>query len=98
MLRVLNILTSARMNHDDHITRTLWVSRKYPNWLVVSSGSNANIDTASYSPNIGRAIVKVFDLTTTSNVNYAYVVFFIPLLPYLMFFTTDLVERFLVTA
>jgi len=61
------------MNHADHITRTVWNSRKYPNLLIVSSGSDANIDLASFSPSAGRAIVKVYDYATlpSNGVNIA---------------------------
>jgi len=61
------------MDHADHITRTLWLSRKYPDLLIVSSGSDANIDLASFTPATGRAIVKIFEWKTlpSNGVNYA---------------------------
>ncbi|TFK75515.1 hypothetical protein BDN72DRAFT_831768 [Pluteus cervinus] len=61
------------MTNVGHNTRTLWVSRKNSNLLVVSDGSNGNIDTASAQASTGRAIVKVFDVTTlpANGVNYA---------------------------
>ena len=46
-----------------HFTRTILVSPKNPNLVIVSVGSNNNWDYATSSPTAGRSIVKVFDLT-----------------------------------
>jgi glucose/arabinose dehydrogenase len=47
-----------------HFTRTLLISKKNPNLLVVTVGSNDNIDQASFQKATGRAAIKVFDLRT----------------------------------
>lgn len=52
------------MNNNYHYTRTLLISKKNPNLLVVTVGSNDNIDQASFQKATGRAAIKVFDLTT----------------------------------
>lgn len=50
-------------NGGAHTTRTLLIGAHAPNLLVVSHGSNDNLDIAAASAKTGRAIVKVFDLT-----------------------------------
>ncbi|KAF1833300.1 hypothetical protein BDW02DRAFT_648488 [Decorospora gaudefroyi] len=65
-------IITGMYNGGSHFTRTLAISEKYPNLLVVSHGSNSNIDTASYDPKTGRAIIKVFDLTKIPNGGYNY--------------------------
>ncbi|TFK32758.1 hypothetical protein BDQ12DRAFT_701066 [Crucibulum laeve] len=60
------------MYNIGHPTRTLLVSRKYPDYLVVSVGSNSNIDLPSFDPAAGRASVKVFDLRTVPVNGYSY--------------------------
>ena len=49
------------MSVDGHTTRTVWVSRKYPNYLLTSVGSNENIDLGSFEADSGRAQIRVFD-------------------------------------
>jgi glucose/arabinose dehydrogenase len=56
-----------------HLTRTLALHPTNPNLLVVSHGSNANIDTAAGNPKTGRAIIKVFDLSKIPSGGYNYV-------------------------
>lgn len=51
------------MDNDDHVTRTVLVSTAHPNLLIVSRGSNANLDTGATASS-GRAQVKVFDWTS----------------------------------
>lgn len=55
-LLVTNMATSG------HVTRTLIIPPNKPNLLVVSHGSDGNLDTESFHPAVGRAVVKVFDL------------------------------------
>ncbi|KKY35861.1 putative glucose sorbosone dehydrogenase [Diaporthe ampelina] len=50
------------MNHADHVSRTLTMSKKQPNQLIVSRGSNANLDTGTKDINSGRSMIKAFDL------------------------------------
>jgi glucose/arabinose dehydrogenase len=61
------------MNHQDHITRTVLHYKKDPNYIILSRGSNDNLDMQSYLSTTGRAIVKSFDLRTlaSGSVNYA---------------------------
>ncbi|KAI0156708.1 soluble quino protein glucose dehydrogenase [Hypoxylon sp. FL1284] len=55
-----------------HSTRTIVVSPKNPNLVVISVGSNANWDTATIDPAAGRAIVKVFDLSAAPANGYSF--------------------------
>ncbi|TEB36598.1 hypothetical protein FA13DRAFT_1658324 [Coprinellus micaceus] len=52
------------MHNPGHVTRTLWVSRKHPDLLLVSVGSNGNIDEPAFQADSGRAQIRVFNLTT----------------------------------
>ncbi|KAK4184604.1 L-sorbosone dehydrogenase [Podospora australis] len=55
-----------------HSTRTLAVPPNNPNLLIVSLGSNGNIDSPTEKKETGRAIVKVFDLSKTPSGGYSY--------------------------
>ncbi|KAH8595286.1 hypothetical protein B0O99DRAFT_652353 [Bisporella sp. PMI_857] len=55
-----------------HLTRTLLIAPQNPNLLVVSHGSNSNIDNASINPATGRAIIKTFDLNSIPSGGYNY--------------------------
>jgi glucose/arabinose dehydrogenase len=61
------------VNGGSHLTRTLAIAPHKPNLLVVSHGSNANIDTAAADKKTGRAIIKVFDLSSIPSGGYNYV-------------------------
>ncbi|PPQ71370.1 hypothetical protein CVT24_011756 [Panaeolus cyanescens] len=52
------------MHNVGHTTRTLLVSKKYPNLLMASVGSDGNIDLPSFHPASGRAQIRVFDQNT----------------------------------
>jgi hypothetical protein len=65
-------VVTGMTNGGSHLTRTLAIAPQAPNLLVVSHGSNSNIDTASGDPKTGRAIIKVFDLTKVPGGGYAY--------------------------
>ncbi|KAJ8082675.1 hypothetical protein PM082_008531 [Marasmius tenuissimus] len=56
----------------DHVTRTLRLSRKIPELLLVSVGSNANIDPGTMDIASGRSQIRIFNLTTIGDepVNY----------------------------
>jgi glucose/arabinose dehydrogenase len=55
-----------------HTTRTVVVSPKNPNILIVSVGSNANFDYPTGSPSAGRACVKTFDVSKAPEGGYSY--------------------------
>jgi hypothetical protein len=67
------LLVTGMFNGGSHLTRTLAIAPQSPNLLVVSHGSNANIDTASGDAKTGRAIIKVFDLSKVPSGGYNYV-------------------------
>lgn len=52
------------MNNADHVSRTLTFSKKQPNQLIVSRGSNDNLDLGTRQISSGRSMIKVFDLST----------------------------------
>ncbi|KAI8626559.1 soluble quino protein glucose dehydrogenase [Xylariaceae sp. FL1651] len=56
-----------------HITRTLVIPPHRPDLLVVSHGSNANIDQDASSLKTARAIVKVFNTSATPTEGYDFV-------------------------
>ncbi|KAF7326136.1 Soluble quino protein glucose dehydrogenase [Mycena kentingensis (nom. inval.)] len=62
------------MDNADHVTRTLLVSTKSPNLLLVARGSNDNLDLGSVNATAARAQVRVFDWTTlpAGDVGYDY--------------------------
>jgi glucose/arabinose dehydrogenase len=60
------------MRTTGHYTRTLIVPPHRPDLLVVSHGSDGNLDYASGNPATGTAIVKVFDLTSVPSGGYNY--------------------------
>ncbi|KAF2869417.1 hypothetical protein BDV95DRAFT_99165 [Massariosphaeria phaeospora] len=66
-------IITGMFNGGSHLTRTLAVAPNLPNLLVVSHGSNANIDTASADKKTARAIIKVFDLSKLPSGGYNYV-------------------------
>jgi hypothetical protein len=65
-------IITGMVNGGSHLTRTLEIAPHAPNLLVVSHGSNANIDTATSNPSTGRAIIKVFDLSKLPSGGYKY--------------------------
>ncbi|PMD35890.1 iron reductase domain protein [Hyaloscypha variabilis F] len=60
-------------NGGAHTTRTLQTVPQHPNLLVIAHGSNDNWDYAAGNAKTGRAIVKVFDLSTAPSSGYNYV-------------------------
>ena len=60
------------MYKGGHSTRTLVVPPATPNLLIVSLGSNANLDWESIDKTVGRSIVKVFDLNSVPEGGYSY--------------------------
>ncbi|OTA62056.1 soluble quino protein glucose dehydrogenase [Hypoxylon sp. EC38] len=55
-----------------HSTRTTVVSPKNPNLILVSVGSNSNWDNPTIDPSVGRAIVKVFDVSKAPANGYSF--------------------------
>jgi glucose/arabinose dehydrogenase len=60
------------MSLGGHSTRTIIVSPKNPNIVLVSDGSNGNWDYPAGSPATGRACVKAFDVSKTPASGYNY--------------------------
>ncbi|KAI0892079.1 hypothetical protein F4806DRAFT_500448 [Annulohypoxylon nitens] len=60
------------MDNEDHVTRTLIIPPDRPDLLVISRGSNNNLDNATISPETARSIVKVFDIMKLPNRGYDY--------------------------
>ncbi|RXW23642.1 hypothetical protein EST38_g2206 [Candolleomyces aberdarensis] len=50
------------MFNPGHITRSIHVSRKNPDYISVQVGSDGNLDLASLDPTLGRSQVRVFDM------------------------------------
>jgi len=60
------------MNPGGHPSRTLLIPPKNPNLMIVQVGSDTNIDDASFNQAVGRAVVKVFDLSAIPSGGYNY--------------------------
>lgn len=60
------------MDSRGHVTRTLAFPPKHPNLLIVSHGSNDNFDWPASDIKVGRAAVKVFDLSDVPSGGYDY--------------------------
>lgn len=54
------------MSQADHVSRTLWVSRFKPDLLIVSRGSNDNIDSATTDPAVGRSVIKYYSIAAVT--------------------------------
>ncbi|KAF2636722.1 hypothetical protein P280DRAFT_472935 [Massarina eburnea CBS 473.64] len=65
-------IITGMVNGGSHLTRTLAIRSDQPNLLVVSHGSNANIDQGAGTASTGRAIIKVFDLSKIPSGGYNY--------------------------
>ena len=51
------------MSGTDHTTRTLYFSEKYPEVLLVSRGSQSNVDNGSKNLQSGHSQIRAFNLT-----------------------------------
>jgi len=60
------------MDSKGHVTRTLAVPPNNPNLLIVSHGSNDNLDYDSGNVKVGRSCVKAFDTTKIPTNGYKY--------------------------
>ncbi|KAI1332335.1 soluble quino protein glucose dehydrogenase [Xylariaceae sp. FL0255] len=58
------ITVISGMSSVGHVTRTLIISPNHTDLLIVSHGSDSNIDMGASNPETARAIVKVFNLST----------------------------------
>jgi glucose/arabinose dehydrogenase len=65
-------LIVSGMGGTSHSTRTLHISPVHPNLLVVSRGSDGNIDPSAASITSGHSQVKVFDLNKIPDGGYDY--------------------------
>ncbi|KAL7785569.1 glycoside hydrolase [Trichoderma ceciliae] len=61
-----NLTLVANMSNSDHTTRTLLVSRKQPDTLVVSRGSNANEDPDAADVASGHSQIRSYNITESS--------------------------------
>lgn len=52
------------MHNPGHVSRTVWISRKYPDYVMISVGSDGNVDIPSFEKPSGRAQIRVFDMRT----------------------------------
>jgi glucose/arabinose dehydrogenase len=60
------------MGATSHSTRTLHISPLHPNLLIVSRGSDGNIDVSAATAASGHSQVKVFDLSKVPDGGYQY--------------------------
>lgn len=60
------------MTNEGHITRTILIPKTQQNLLVVSRGSDGNLDYPSGSMSTQRAVVKVFDISEAPADGYDY--------------------------
>jgi glucose/arabinose dehydrogenase len=60
------------MTNTDHSTRTLLLSKKYPELLLVSRGSSENIDPIALDETSGHSFIKAFNLSERGNTVWNY--------------------------
>ena len=60
------------MNTNDHTTRTLVVSEKVKNMLLVSRGSTSNIDPLASNISTGHSQIKAFNLESVPTNGYQF--------------------------
>ncbi|KAF2681598.1 soluble quino protein glucose dehydrogenase [Lentithecium fluviatile CBS 122367] len=60
------------MSNSGHSTRTVLTSKMNPDLLVVSVGSNANIDSATSQQSSGRSQLRTFSIAKVSQASVAY--------------------------
>lgn len=65
-------LLVTNMGDTTHSTRTLHIPPLHPNLLVISRGSDGNIDPSAATTTSGHAQVKAFDLDHVPNGGYDY--------------------------
>lgn len=57
---------------DGHVSRTLLVSRKAPGMLLVSRGSQSNLDYATLNVSTGVSTIKAFNVTNITESSYSF--------------------------
>lgn len=67
-----NMSIVTGMNTDDHTTRTLLLSQKVDNMLLISRGSTSNIDPAAAMLSSGHSQIKAFNLSNITADGYSY--------------------------
>lgn len=60
------------MANSDHATRTLLLSQKVPELLLISRGSTSNVDLETLSLESGRSQIRAFNLTNMTGEGYDY--------------------------
>jgi glucose/arabinose dehydrogenase len=60
------------MTNTDHSTRTLLLSKKYPELLLVSRGSSENIDPIALEKDSGHSFIKAFNLSERGDTVWNY--------------------------
>lgn len=60
------------MTNGDHVTRTLLSSKKQPGTLIISRGSNDNLDQGTLDIKSGRSQIKAFSVGSTPSKPYDY--------------------------
>ena len=60
------------MSNDDHTTRTLMMSEKEPGILVVSRGSDSNIDLEAETLSSGHSQIKAYNMTNMTSTSPPY--------------------------
>ena len=60
------------MSNAGHTTRSLVIPKNRPNLLVVSVGSNGNLDMPTQNLGVQRAVNKVFDMSTIPSGGFSY--------------------------
>ncbi|KAH7306091.1 soluble quino protein glucose/sorbosone dehydrogenase [Rhexocercosporidium sp. MPI-PUGE-AT-0058] len=60
------------MSNSDHTTRTLLLSQREPGWLLVSRGSQSNIDLEAESIESGHSQIKAFNISNLTSASPAY--------------------------
>ncbi|RDW66313.1 soluble quino protein glucose dehydrogenase [Coleophoma cylindrospora] len=60
------------MSNDDHTTRTLLMSQKQPGTLIVSRGSNSNIDVEAESLSSGHSQIRAFNVDNVTDTPYEF--------------------------
>jgi glucose/arabinose dehydrogenase len=51
------------MYNTDHTTRTLLISKKVPDMMLVSRGSASNIDNQAHDKNSGHSNIRAFNIS-----------------------------------
>ena len=55
------------MSNPDHVSRTLLLSKKQPDLLLVSRGSGENIDMTAGDLSSGRSVIRAFNISNVTD-------------------------------